>query len=267
VTANRQPRQTREELRALLLETGRTILREQGLSSGAEALTFKTVFDRVEQEAAIRVTNGSVIGRVWENQAEFQADVLATIAHDDHHEQIDLGLGAARSMLNDVDLSTPASRQDALREVCRLVGELNAQVVRNSRDWPLWVGVWALAASGQPLDCHKKIESALLAGFEGFTERIVDAYAAMADYLGFRPRSPFTLLQFAIAADSLGQGYGLRDRIDGSIVDSIALPTGPGGVTQQWTLLAVAFEGLVQRFFEIDPDWEPDRGRHMGCRG
>jgi hypothetical protein len=266
VTGKRQPRQSREELRALLLETGRRILREQGLSSGAEALTFKTVFDRVEEEAAIRVTNGSVIGRVWENQAEFQADVLVTIALDDHHEQIDVGLGAAKSILNDVDLSTPESRQEALREVCRLVGELNAQVVRKSRDWPLWVGVWALAASGQPRGCHKKIESALLAGFDGFTGQIVDAYAAMAGYLGFRPRSPFTLLQFAVAADSLGQGYGLRDRIDHSIVGRIDLPTGPGGATQEWTLLAVAFEGLVQRFFEIDPDWEPDNGRNVGYR-
>ena len=37
----RQPRQTREELRSLLLETGRTILREDGLGTGAESLTFK----------------------------------------------------------------------------------------------------------------------------------------------------------------------------------------------------------------------------------
>ena len=241
----------------LLLETGRRILREQGLSSGAEALTFKTVFDRVDEETGIRVTNASVIRRVWENQAEFQADVLVTVALDDHHEQIDLGVGVVRSMLDDVDLRSPSSREEALRELCRLVGELNAQAVRRSSDWPLWIGVWAQAASGQPLDYRKKIESALLAGFDGFTGRIVDAYAAMAGSLGFRPRTPFTLRQFAIAVDSLGQGYGLRDRIDHSILDSIELPTGPDGGSQKWTLFAVAFEGLVRRFFEIDPDWGP----------
>ncbi len=266
MTAKRQHRQTREELRVLLLDTGRKILREQGLSSGAESITFKTVFDRVEKEAAIRVTNGSVIGRVWENQAEFQADVLVTVALEDHHEQIDAGLEEARSILTGADLSTSASRQDALREVCRLVGELHAQTVRQSRDWPLWIGVWALAASGQPLDCHKRIESALLAGFEGFTQRIVDAYTALAGYLGFRPRPPFTVRQFAIAADSLGQGYGLRDRIDDSVIQYIHLPTGPKGASQKWTLFAVAFEGLVQRFFEVDPDWRPgpDRGQRVG---
>ena len=264
--AHRQPRQTKEELRALLLDTGRKILREQGLSSGAEALTFKTVFDRVDEETGLRVTNASVIRRVWENQAEFQADVLVTVALDDHHEQIELGVGAVRSLLDDVDLSSGASRQEALRELCRLVGELNAQAVRKSNDWPLWIGVWALAASGQPLDYRKKIEAALLDGFDGFTERIVNAYAAMAGSLGFRPRTPFTLRQFAIAADSLGQGYGLRDRIDNSILETIDLPTGPGGGAQQWTLFAVAFEGLVRQFFEIDPEWEPgpDVAHHAG---
>ncbi len=257
MTDRRQPRQTKEELRALLLDAGRTILREQGLSSGAGALTFKTVFDRVNEETGIRVTNGSVIRRVWENQAEFQADVLATVALDDHHEQVEFGVGAVTSMLDRADLSSPASRQGALRELCRLVGELNADAVRQSDDWPLWIGVWALAASGQPLDYRKRIESALLEGFDDFTERIVDAYGAMAGILGFRLRRPFTLRQFAIAADSLGQGYGLRDRIDDSIPESIELPTGPGGGVQQWTLFAVAFDGLVQRFFELDPDWEP----------
>jgi hypothetical protein len=264
MTERRQRRQTREELRTRLLEAGRAILLEQGLSSGAETLTFKTVFDRVQEETGIRVTNGSVIGRVWENQAEFQADVLVTIALDDHHEQIEFGLEAVRSILDNVDLSTPASRREAMRELCRLVGEINSQVVRKSSHWPLWIGVWALTASGQPLDYRQRVESALIDGFDEFTDRIVEAYAAMAGFLGFRPKEPFTLRQFAVAADSLGQGYGLRNRIDDSIMEYIDLPTGPGGATQKWTLFAVAFDGLVERFFEIDPAWEPGGNRVSG---
>ena len=260
MTEGRRPRQTREELRARLLEAGRAVLLEQGLSSGAEAVTFKTVFDRVQEETGIRVTNGSVIGRVWENQAEFRTDVLVTVALDDHHEQIEFGLEAVRWTLDNVDLGTPASRLETMRELCRLVGEINSKVVRTSSDWPLWIGVWALAVSGQPLDDRKRIESALIDGFDEFTERIVEAYAGMAGFLGFRPRHPLTLRQFAIAADSLGQGYGLRNRIDDSIMEYIDLPTGPDGSTQKWTLFAIAFDGLVQRFFEIDPGWGPGGG-------
>ena len=60
------------------------MLREEGLGTGAEALTFKRVFDRVEEDTGVRLTNASVIRRVWENQAEFQVDVLVTIALGDY---------------------------------------------------------------------------------------------------------------------------------------------------------------------------------------
>lgn len=125
MTARRQPRQSREELRELLLDTGRSILYEDGLGTGAEALTFKRVFDRVEERNGIRITNASVIRRVWENQAEYQADVLATIAEHANVEEIDISVDAIRPMLSAVDLSTPASRQAAMRELCRVGGEVN----------------------------------------------------------------------------------------------------------------------------------------------
>ena len=34
----------------MLLDAGRSILRDEGLGTGAEAITFKRVFDRVERE-------------------------------------------------------------------------------------------------------------------------------------------------------------------------------------------------------------------------
>jgi hypothetical protein len=48
-------RHTRDELRELILETGRTMLKEEGLSSGAAALTFKRVFARIEEDTGVRL--------------------------------------------------------------------------------------------------------------------------------------------------------------------------------------------------------------------
>jgi hypothetical protein len=42
-------------------------------------------------------------------------------------------------------------------------------------------------------------------------------------------------------------------------MEGIPRATGPDGEVQEWTLFAVAFEGLVLQFFAFDPDWEPDR--------
>ena len=257
VASKRQPRQSREDLRALLLDTGRSILHEEGLGTGAEALTFKRVFDRVEDRTGLRITNASVIRRVWENQAEYQADVLATIAQHANVEEIDLSVEAISEVVDAVDLSTPLSRQAAMRELCRVGGEDNARAVSESRHLPLWVGVWALAAVGEPLDHRQKIEAALRTGYEAFTGRIEEIDAAMTAHLGFRLREQFTLRQFAIAVDLLGQGYGLRSRVDDSVRDVIVRRTGPLGEPQEWTLFAVAFEALVLQFFEVDPDWIP----------
>jgi hypothetical protein len=259
VTAKR-PRHDREELRELLLDTGRIILREEGLGTGVEALNFKRVFDRVETKTGIRLTNASVIRRVWENQTDFQTDVLVTIALDESEDEIDFALEAVKPTLATVDLGTPQSRKQMLRELCRVGGALNARAVRQSRNWPLWIGVWALVASGEPLDRLKKVEAALLSGYDAFTERIEAIYGAMTAFLGFRLREQFTLRHFVIAANSLGQGFGLRDRVDDSFTEGIFRPTGPHGDDQEWTLFAVALEGLVEQFFEIDPTWAPDGG-------
>src|ERR1035441_8409306 len=79
VTEPRQTKQTREELRAALLEAGREILLEEGLEPGSSNLTFKRAFDRVEKKTGLRLTNASVIRRVWEDQADYQAQALVAL--------------------------------------------------------------------------------------------------------------------------------------------------------------------------------------------
>ena len=74
----RRPQMSRDDLRTLLIATGRKILREEGLSAGAELLTFKQVRDRIEAERGVRIGNGSIIGRVWDSLFDYQTEVLAT---------------------------------------------------------------------------------------------------------------------------------------------------------------------------------------------
>ncbi len=256
--AAKQPRRNREELRELLLQKGQTILREEGLGTGAELLTFKRVFDRVERDTGIRLTNASVIRRMWDNQADFQTDVLVAIAEDDNADELDRTLKAVEPILATVDLTTRESRERALRELCRVGGAANMDAVRDSSYWPLSIAIWALAVFDEPPAQRKKIEVALVSGYDAFTDQAAEVYAAMAQLMGVRLREQFTIHQFAMAADALGQGCGLRDRVDQSKMRGIPRATGPDGEIQEWTLFAVAFEGLVQQFFEADPNWKLD---------
>jgi len=256
----RNPRRSREELRELLLESGRSILREEGLGTGAESLTFKRAFDRLEADTGIRLTNASVIRRVWQNQAEFQADVLVAVARSENENEFDMTVATVAPVLTGADRTTPRGRADALRELCRVGAAANLRAMRESVNWPLWISVWALAVGGEPLDHRKRIEAALVSGYDSFNRRIEEVYAAITEYLGYRLREHFTLRQFTVAVDSLGQGCGLRDRVDDAHKRVVVRATGPGGADQDWTLFAVAFEAMVHQFFELDPDWQPADG-------
>jgi hypothetical protein len=253
VVIPKQSRRSRAELRDMLLEVGCSVLKDEGLA----ALTFKTVFERLNESRGVRLTNGSVIGRVWRDQADFRADVLVAVALEENDNEVDRTLRAVGGVLEEMDLSSPGARQRTMRELCRLGGAANLQVMREATNWSVWIGAWGLvASSSEPRDYRERIERAVVAGYDSFNERIEEVYRAMTSYLGFRLREPLTLRQFTIAADSLGQGCGLRDRFDNAHMDGILLPTGQQGELQEWTLFAIGFEGLVTQFFELDPDWK-----------
>lgn len=257
MTATRRPKQSRDELRSLLLDTGRALLREEGLGTGAEALTFKRVFERIQRDTGLRLTNASIIRRVWANQAEYQADVLRAIAADPGDTEVNETLDAVATVFEHMDLSTHGGRWAAMRELCRVAGGANVRALQRSPNWPSWIGVWALATAGTPPDQQPAIDAALLEGYQSGTERFEQSYAAITAHLGFRLRERLTIRQFAISVGALAEGCALRNRVDASNMEGIVRRSGPGGGTQEWTLFAVGLEALVCEFLELNPEWQP----------
>jgi len=238
-----------------MLAAGLALLEEQGLGVGAEDLTFKRVLDRVESTTGVRLTNASVIRRAWENQAEFQDDVLIAVAlaGDTGGEMGDTA-AALVPLFGAMDLSSPAGRLRGLAEVCRVGGAASLRTLVGSRSWSLWVGVWVLAVTGPPTDRGRRIRQALIDGYEISTDQWAELYRTMADYLGLRLRTPFTLRQFTVSVGALVEGCALRD---GARRDTAAIlrPTGPDGRMQEWTLFGVGLEALALQYLEPDPNW------------
>ena len=251
----RRPKHTRDELRVLLIETARAILRDEGLGTGVENLTFKRVFQRVERDTGLRLTNASVIKRVWDNQAEFQDDVLVAVASDEGVSEFEQTMAAVAGVIDAVDLSTEASRWEALREVCRVGGAANMTSLLESTEWPSWIGVWTLSNVVNAPAQRRRIEGALLEGYEGFTAHFEQAYLALAGLLGFRLRAPLTIRQFTMAVSALAEGCALRGRVDLASMSGIERATGVDGAPQEWTLLGTGIEALVVQFFEADPEF------------
>ena len=239
------------------MDAGRKILSEEGLGLGAGELTFKRVFDRVEADTGIRLTNASVIRRVWENQADFQTDLLTDVAaHGDSAGEFGRAAAALGPVLATLDVSTPEARLASLGEICRVAGHASFRALVDSDRWALWVGVWVLGATSPPTAQNRRIRDALVAGYLRGTDMWGELHGAMLDLLGLRPRDPLTLRQFTVSTGAFVEGCALR-QVGAEDLDVIERPTGPGGTVQEWTFFAVGLEALALQYFELDPDWTP----------
>ncbi|HEY4929417.1 MAG TPA: hypothetical protein VIH95_09740 [Acidimicrobiales bacterium] len=254
---SRSRRRTKEEIRELVMDAGRSILVEEGLGVGAGDLTFKRAFERVEATTGERLTNASVIRRVWENQADFQTDVLASVASaGESNGELNSTIEAVAPLFAALDRSSPEARLRSVSDVCRVAGEASFHAMVDSRSWSLWVGVWVLTATSSPTPHSDRLRRALVDGYELDTTRWGEMHGGLAAHLGMRLRAPFTLRQFTVAVGALVEGCVLR-QIGADDLALIERPTGPGGTMQPWTLFAVGLEALTRQFFELDPDWVP----------
>jgi hypothetical protein len=78
VESREQPRgrrRTPDEIRDILITAGVEIVLSSGLSQMGESLTFKEVYGYLATKG-VRLTNGSVIGRVFDSQDQFHHQVL-----------------------------------------------------------------------------------------------------------------------------------------------------------------------------------------------
>ncbi len=249
-------RRSRAELRDLLIEAGMAILMEEGLGTGAENLTFKRVFERVAATQGIRITNASVIGRVWQNQAEYQSAVLAAVAAEELDVLTIDAADVARRVVADADRSTLDGRRRALSELARRAGEADLQMIAASGSWVATVGVWALS-SAAPRSDEDDVRTALRAGFAAIAEANLAFARTLQDDLGLRLRTGLELDHFVLSATALIKGCALRDRADPLALHGIMRPTGPDGAEQEWTILGVGLEALFDEYFELDPAWRP----------
>jgi hypothetical protein len=243
-------------MRDLLLDAGREILEQEGLDVGAGDLTFKRVFDYVEATTGVRLTNASVIRRVWENQEEFQTDVLVAIASTaDSSGELERTVAVMAPLLTSPDLSSPQARMASLSELARVGGVSSLRARLETRDWSLWIAVWVLALTTGLAGRRILIRQALEEGLENVTDVWEQLFERSCAILGIRVREPLTLRQFTAAVSAMVEGMALRQGGDPDI-EQIVRPTGPHGEPEEWTLLGVCFEALALCFLEIDPDWD-----------
>jgi len=247
----------REDLKQLLIEVGVDILNDEGLARGTERLTFKRVFDRAGQDRGVRVTNASVIGRIWSDMSDYQADVLAAALEDVDQARFEETIQAAADVVAGADLATPDGRTAATREVVRMACGAHLASLTRSRTANLTMGLRGLAVSRLPLDEGTPAAAGVRHAYETYSVRWDYAIGQAFEALGVRMRPGVTVRQLSMLAISLAEGCSIWERVDPPRSGGILLPTGPEGTSREWTLFALGLDALVERLTELDPDWPP----------
>jgi len=240
----------------MVMNAGLAILHEEGLRTGSE-ITFKRVFDRVEADMGVRLTNASVIRRIWTDQSDFQSDLLARVVADTNETG---QLIAARDLMVPLieasDRTTPEDRWRSASEIARRAGATAIDTRVGTRNWELWVSVWAVSVTNPASRSDARVQQALLDGLELTGAAWNDLLTMVMGSLGLRMKAPFTLRQYTESLGAVAAGYSLRHASRGQ-PQFVKRPTGPDGELQDWTLMGIALEALAMEFLEIDPDWSP----------
>ncbi len=236
----------------MLIAAGSSILIEEGLTNGVGDLTLTQAYERLAERHGIRVTNASVIGRIWTGVAEYRIDVLVAVASSiDLAKVADQTKEALAPALASLDTSTPESRLAGLAEVSRLGGRAAVDAIVSSPDHALWIGIWVLGLSGAGAEVatsHERVRQVLVAGADAAIDGWEELVSWAAEFVGIRPRTPYNFRQFALAVSSL---------IEGALL--FRPPVAPGQSNRSTALSPISqgVYALVAHFFELDPAWRP----------
>lgn len=273
----RRPRVAAEDLRSRMLEAGRDLVYEMGVTITLEDLSMEDVIVQA------RVPRSSVY-RLWKYKGDYVDDLLTYLAGPGHvgssaHNQS--VLDRARGLLDQHrdQLADPAGRREVLLEAVRVASRENLRHISESHRWQIYVALIATSAhSSREEDKRRTIARQLEQAELLFIEEMAKFYYEMFGSLGLRFKNPsYTYQHLATAGAGLLAGLALRRILAHSahgdepprehpyapletlhtLIDG-PLP-GPSGAPHpdEWSLVAVSFTGIVDSFAEPDPDFDP----------
>ena len=229
----------------MLLEAGLELLIEEGLGLGAERITYKRVFDRVQDSTGVIITRGSVHDRIWASQRDFQLELLRKAAEFDLGSETDAIHHRVVGLLNEAE-HDGVEVGPLIREACRQGATTWIDYDDRPGGWELWLSVWSmftLNRERQPTEAAQ-IADAVTDSIRRIDSSLMNTIAPIAHQLGLEPRRETmgdrtldeTVEMMARFANALAEGTALRRRLEPSLVDGFELPTGPDGELQEWTL-------------------------------
>jgi hypothetical protein len=264
-----------EEVRQRMLDAGRDLAVEAGVTLTIENLRLEEIIQRA------RVPRSSVY-RMWAYREAYLEDLLYYLAGEgswfsDRPVLDPETFTVVKQILTDNGelMATPEGRFALLREVTRISADRNYTALTESAQWRLHMALVATLGSTWTGETRTRIAAALEDAQRVSRESIVAVLAFLMQMLGMRLRDPaFTLDHVQMAGGLLVQSLALRNvQVQATIRDGKAsnpesvranellndpVP-GPGlnGEQVPWSLVARSYLALLESFIEPDPDFKP----------
>lgn len=245
----RPPKYPPEEVREKLLEAALETLRVSGVESGLDSVTLDGAILDADVPRGMSY-------KIWRAEDGTPQDAFrhATVLHILRMPATS-GLPATRaytreafaSRTEEIESDDVNVRRALLREMTRVVGEFNYSTLENSNNWKLYSAI-RTAALTRP-DTDPAVLEALKAGEEYLIDMYSKLYVEVAETIGMKLRPEYRIEEFAAATYAVNEGLSGRLSQNYRKVD-IERDTGPDGTSQNWTLFSIAFEALIDHFFE-----------------
>lgn len=234
-------RRTGEETRELLLQVGRDMLLERGVTAGVQHIRLQDVLRRAG------LTTGAAY-RLWDDQTDYQRDLAVSMVRLRVSEPASHAFGAVAEMLA---AGVPAD--DVIRAAAdthvRPLTEHAGGGAHSDFDGDLFLTVLALRAAAHTwpelADASRERHRESVESFSAFYQALMDAY-------GLRMRSPLTIDDFTEAMAALGEGFAIRS-LEGIAHPTYRVRAGDDLPEGDWTLFALGVRALVASFMTADP--------------
>lgn len=249
--AGKKQRLSAEECRSRLVAAGIDALAERGLSVGLDAVNLEQA---VRDAGVPRSSAYAAWSREDHSPQELFQQAVLMRAVETRRETTDALNHEVAEFL--ADMPEGLSNQDLLRELIRRIATSNLQTVLESRSWQI---VFAMRSILNTASENSALEDELLTWMrtdeETLRNETIDTlYRPMAEVFEMRPRPEYGEKAWhltEIAASSLSEGLSMRHQLPAAdYFYGLAHPEAPA---EDWSIMALLFERIVDMFFEPVP--------------
>lgn len=244
-----------DDVRTRVLSSATQHVESVGLSLGINA----ALIEKLSAEAGVSTRQFS---RIWSSPEEFLTDLFCELANQAQIDRADtetlLTTWQYLSMRVD-DLRSIEGRRRVLIDIIRTAAEYNFDVVTASSKWRTYAALSTTIMSWPEGEARTRVLDALRASELSFVETMESFYRNVLPTIGYRLKPVFhnDYQAFVVAAASVIEGLGIvRATVPALVEAHFELPA--ENTTETWSVASLAFMGVLDAFFELDPAFIPD---------